>query len=217
MKRLLLVIFLSFPLNLSAAGIPTIDIAAIAQMILDGVEQATRFKTQMEEAKNRLGEMKSQGDHYKDMVDGHFNFEDVLNNPQSNQFMASENWKDIYNDLTGLGELRQEFGMYSDDPIVQRRYDNKLKQYNAKTKFYKASVDRSNRMSDLLEQFNTATTPSAKDDIANAIRFEQTQVQNDTQMMASLNELMEKQRLMESEKASDEKVRKMFNEGFPRS
>ena len=216
MKKLLLAISLSLPLCVSAAGIPTIDIAAIAQMILDGVEQATRFKTQMEEAKNRLSEMKSQGDHYKDMVDGHFNFEDVLNNPTSNQFMALRNWKDIYNDSTGLAELRQEFGMFSDDPIVQRRYDNKLRQYNAQSKFHKASVERSEKMKDLLEQFDTATTPAAKDDIANALRFEQTQIQNDTKMMASLNDLMAESRLLEAGKAARKSTNTLLNEGFPR-
>ncbi len=217
MKKILLVFCLIFPLGVMASGIPVVDIAGLTQMITDGLARAKEFKQNMDEARNRLNEMKSSADHYKKMVDGHFNFEDVLNDPYANQFMALDDWKQIYNDSAGLAELRQEFGMYSDDPVVQRQYDNKLRQYNAQTKFYKASVERNKKMQSLLGQFSTATTPAAKEDIANAIRFEQTQVQNDAQMMATMNTLMEEQRILEAGKKSDEKVKLMFGEGFSRS
>lgn len=217
MKNYLLMFFLIFPLGVTASGIPVVDVAGLTQMITDGLARAKEFKQNMEEARNRLNEMKSSADHYKKMVDGHFNFEDVLNDPYANQFMALDDWKQIYNDSTGLAELREEFGLYSDDPNVQRRYDNKLKQYNAQTKFYKASVERNKKMQSLLSQFSTATTPAAKEDIANAIRFEQTQVQNDAQMMATMNTLMEKQQRLEHDASEREDVRIMFNEGFPRS
>lgn len=217
MKKWLLTICLVFPFGVTASGIPVVDIAGLTQMITDGLARAKEFKQNMDEARNRLNEMQSTADHYKKMVDGHFNFEDVLNDPYANDFMALDDWKQIYNDSTGLAELRQEFGMYSDDPVVQRQYDNKLRQYNAQTKFYKASVERNKKMQSLLGQFSTAQTPAAKEDIANAIRFEQTQVQNDAQMMATMNTMMEKQRILEAGKRSDEKVKLMFGEGFPRS
>ncbi|WP_223823898.1 type IV secretion system protein [Candidatus Enterovibrio escicola] len=151
------------------------------------------------------------------MVDGHFNFEDLLNDPYANQFIALDDWKQIYNNSTELAELRQEFSMYSDDPLVQRRYDNELRQYNVQTKFYNASVERNKKMQLVLKKFSTATTPAAKEDIANAIRFEQTQIQNDAQMMSSLNTLIETQRILEAGKRSDEKVKLMFGDGFPRT
>ena len=217
MNKYLLVMLLALPLSVSATGIPVVDVAGLLQMVTDGIARAQEFKQNMDEARNRLGEMKSTADHYKKMVDGHYNFEDILNNPHSNQFMAMDNWKDIYNDSTGLAELRQEFDMFSSDPQVQRRYDNKLRMYNAQTKFYKSSVERNKKMQSLLGQFSTATTPAAKDDIANAIRFEQTQVQNDAQMMASLNDLMEKQRRLEVGAAARERSRKLLNEGIPQS
>lgn len=217
MKKWLLTICLVFPFGVTASGIPVVDIAGLTQMIVDGLTRAQEFKQNMDEARNRLNEMQSTADHYKKMVDGHFNFEDVLNDPYANDFMALDDWKQIYNDSTGLAELRQEFGMYSDDPIVQRQYDNKLRQYNAQTKFYKASVERNKKMQSLLGQFSTATTPAAKEDIANAILFEQTQVQNDAQMMATMNNLMEKQQRLEHDASEREDVRIMFNEGFPRS
>ena len=217
MKKYLLVMLLALPLSVSATGIPVVDIAGLLQMVTDGLTRAQEFKQNIDEARNRLGEMKLTADHYKKMVDGHYNFEDILNDPYANQFMALDDWKEVYNDSTGLAELRQEFDMFSDDPNVQRRYDNKLRMYNAQTKYYKATVKRSNNMQSLLEQFSTATTPAAKEDIANSIRFEQTQVQNDTQMMASLNDLMEKQQHLEMESRAEERIRARFNEGIPRS
>ena len=217
MKKWLLTICLVFPFGVTASGIPVVDIAGLTQMITDGLARAQEFKQNMEEARNRLSEMQSTADHYKKMVDGHFNFEDVLNDPYANDFMALDDWKQIYNDSTGLVELRQEFGMYSDDPVVQRQYDNKLRQYNAQTKFYKASVERNKKMQSLLGQFSTATTPAAKEDIANAIRFEQTQVQNDAQMMATMNTMMEKQRVLEHEAKANEDIKIMLGEGFPRT
>ncbi|OED65897.1 conjugal transfer protein TrbJ [Vibrio tasmaniensis ZS-17] len=217
MKKWLLTICLVFPFGVTASGIPVVDIAGLTQMITDGLTRAQEFKQNMDEARNRLNEMQSTADHYKKMVDGHFNFEDVLNDPYANDFMALDDWKQIYNDSTGLAELRQEFGMYSDDPVVQRQYDNKLRQYNAQTKFYKASVERNKKMQSLLGQFSTATTPAAKEDIANAIRFEQTQVQNDAQMMAAMNSLMAKQRVMEADSAARASTKLLLNEGIPRT
>ncbi|MFA0073411.1 type IV secretion system protein [Vibrio cyclitrophicus] len=217
MKKWLLPICLVFPFGVTASGIPVVDIAGLTQMITDGLTRAQEFKQNMDEARNRLNEMQSTADHYKKMVDGHFNFEDVLNDPYANDFMALDDWKQIYNDSSGLAELRQEFGMYSDDPVVQRQYDNKLRQYNAQTKFYKASVERNKKMQSLLGQFSTATTPAAKEDIANAIRFEQTQVQNDAQMMAAMNSLMAKQRVMEADSAARASTKLLLNEGIPRT
>ncbi|EGR3963722.1 conjugal transfer protein TrbJ, partial [Vibrio cholerae] len=65
--------------------------------------------------------------------------------------------------------------------------------------------------------FNGATTPAAKSDIANAISFERMQMQNDDQLMASMDEMMERQQMLERESAARENTRKLFNEGIPRS
>lgn len=217
MKKLILAMSLAFPLSVSAAGIPTIDVAAIAQMIADGLEQATRFKQEMDAATGRFNEMRSQGEHYKDMVEGHYNFEDVLNDPLLNEFIALDDWKSIYDDVSELNDLRNEFNMFSNDPMVQRRYDNKLRQYNIQNKFYNSAVKRNKKMQVLLGQFSSATSPAAKEDIANSIRFEQTQIQNDNQMLSSLNSQMREQERLEAGAAARESTRLLLNEGIPRS
>ena len=134
-NKLLLALALSFPLSVNASGIPTVDVAAIAQMVADGMEEAARFTQDMEEARNRLQEMKEQGEHYKSMVDGHWDYEKILNDPNLNDFFANEEWQDIYDNVTNLDQLRDEFGMYSDDPNVQNRYDKELQAYAAREEF----------------------------------------------------------------------------------
>lgn len=197
-----------------ASGIPVVDVASLSQMITDGLTRAKEFKENMDEARNRLNQLKAQQRHYEKMVEGHYEFEDVLNDPYVNEFMALDDWKQIYNDSEGLSELRDEFDMHSDNPAVQRRYDNELKRYNAQSKYYKTVVDRNRRMAGLLEQFSGASTPAAKSDIANAISFEQTQVQNDTQMMNTMNELMDKQERLRKDTETRERTRVMLNEGI---
>ncbi|MCT7947686.1 type IV secretion system protein [Shewanella septentrionalis] len=216
MKKILLIGCLTAPFAANA-GIPVIDIGSLTQMITEGAIRANEFKENILEARNRLNQMKQQGTHYKDMVDGHFDVEKVLNDPNANKFMALSDWKKIYDDVEDIAELREEFYLFSDDPKKQKIYDDKLRQYSAQKRFYNSSVARNKKMTDLLNEFATATTPAKKEDIANSLRFEQTQLQNDAQMMASLNSLMEQQRRFEVAAAAEEKMRKWNNEGFPRS
>ncbi|WP_412497222.1 type IV secretion system protein [Vibrio fluvialis] len=217
MKKWLMVFVLSASSSVYATGIPVVDVASLTQMLQDGLMRAKEFQEQMGEARNRLLEMKSQGEHYKQMVEGHYDFEDVLNDPYLNQFIALDDWKEIYQDTQGLSNLRDEFGLYSDDPKIQRRYDNQLRQYQLRQKYYRNSVARNKRMQKLYQEFNGASNPAAKSDIANSISYERMQMQNDDQLMASLDEMMERQQMLERESVAREKTRKLMNEGIPRS
>jgi len=214
-NKLLLALALGLPLSVSATGIPTVDVAAIAEMVANEAENATRFIEDMEEARNRLQEMKEQGEHYKKMVDGHWDYEKILNDPTLNDFFANEEWKDIYDNVTNLDQLRDEFGMYSDDPEVQESYDKELQAYAAREEFYNTAVERNKRMTELLNEFENAATPAQKEDIGNSIRFEQTQIENDAKMMASLNQLMEDQRRLEHSAKEREKFELLYGEGLP--
>ena len=203
------------PIPAISAGIPTIDVAAIAQTVTEGIARAKEFEQTITSARDRLNQLKAQARHYEDMVEGHYNFKDILNDPNLNQFMAMDDWKQIYNDVEDLDELREEFELYSDDPIVQRRYDNQLRQYSTNKKYYEATVRRNKNMQNLLDQFSTASTPAEKEDIANTISYEQTQIQNDAQMMATMNTLMEKQYLLEHEQKATEDINLMLGDGYP--
>ncbi len=220
MKKLLLSAAIASILTVSviddthATGIPVVDVASILQMITDGLQEAQQFAQNIQEAQNRLNELKSQGEHYKDMVEGHYNFEDLINDPNINQFMDLSDWKEIYDDTSDLAALRDEFDLHSDNPALQRRYDRKLKQLSTQKKYYEATINRNNQLSDLLDQFNMATTPAAKEDIANAIALHQGQIENDKQMMNAMNSLMKEQQALESSQAARAKTNDILTGGL---
>jgi type IV secretion system protein VirB5 len=220
MKKLALVTALSIALSATAlspahaTGIPVIDVAGLLQMVVDGAQQAQQFAQQISEAKNRLNELKSQGEHYKGMVEGHYNFEDILYDPNLNGFINMDDWKDVYHDTSQLSSLRSEFGLTSDNAATQQRYDRKLQEFYIQQRFYKASVKRNEMMSDLVSQFSTAKTPSAKEDIANAISLQQTQLENDKQMMSSMSDLMERQRTLEATAEAKARTSLLLGDGI---
>jgi type IV secretion system protein VirB5 len=203
---MLLVLSLSYNQTVSASGVPTIDIASIIQGLKDALIRAKEFKQQIKEAKNRLNEMRNSSEHYRDMVDGHFDFESILNDPTLNKYLALDDWKDIYNDTSDLSDLRDEFGMVSNNPTTQKKYDRKLQTYSAQSKFYDMSVKRNDNLKDLLAQFTTATNPAAKADLANSIQFENARIKNDAKMMESMTALMEQTATLEHEQRSLEKI-----------
>lgn len=208
MKKLLLSAVITSALTVSlvndthASGIPVVDVASIIQTVTEGLREAQEFATQIQEARSRLNELKAQGEHYKDMVEGHYNFEDLINDPNVNQFMDLNEWKDIYNDTSNLANLRDEFGMHSDNPAIQKRMDRKLQQLNAQQQYYEATINRNNQLQSLLDQFTAATTPAAKEDIANAIALQKGQIENDKQMMSAMNTLMTEQNTLEADQAA---------------
>ena len=113
MKKLLLLIALIFPFSVSATGIPVVDVASLTQMVTDNLAKAKQWGLeaqqwakqngmdidQYKEALKQGKDIYEQGEHYKKMVDGHFNFEDVLNDPLANEFYDLEEWRDVYDEL----------------------------------------------------------------------------------------------------------------------
>jgi type IV secretion system protein VirB5 len=217
MKKIFIILLLITPLavqNIGASGIPTIDIVSMIQGLKDALVQAKQFKDQISEARNRLNRLKETGKHYKDMVDGHFDWESLLNDPTLNKHLALGNWKKIYDGIGDINNLRDEFHMQSDDPRIQSKWDKQLKAYKVQRDFYYASVKRSENLKNLLKQFSTATNPAAKADLANSIQFENTQVENDAEMMKSMAALMEQKARFEHELSIAESRRKFSEEGI---
>ncbi len=215
MKRLFIIACLIMPLTAESSGIPTIDIAGLIQNLKDGLIQVKQFKEQLTEAKNRLNQLKDDAQTYKDMVDGHFDFEAILNDPSLNAALALEDWKDIYDNVGDISDLRDEFKLNSNNPANQGKWDSELKAYRAQTEFYNMSVKRNENLRALLDQFTTATNPAAKADLANSIEFENTQVENDAEMMKSMTALMEQRGIFEREQSALSKKEQMKGVGLP--
>jgi len=200
---------LSLALTLSAptyaSGIPVVDVAGIAQMITDSATRAQEFSQSISEARNRLNQLKSQAQHYKSMVEGHYGFEEILSDPNLNDAIDLSAYSDLYDAIDDVSDLREEFGLYSDNPVIQRRYDMQLKQLKFQETLYERSAKRQERMSRLLSQFGTATTPAAKEDLGNAINFEKTLMENEQDMMTAMSEMLERQKQLETRKQARER------------
>ncbi len=206
--------FCSVPLH--ASGIPVVDVASIAQFALEATTRAAEFAESIAEARKRLEELRSQGSHYKSMVEGHTSFEELLYDPTLNAAYSLKDWRTVYENIDDIADLRREFNLYSDDPMVQRSYDRKIKEYKMQTLFYDNSVRRNQNLTRLMGQYQAATTPATKADLGNAILFEQTQIQNDARMQQTLQTVMSQQRIHEAEAITRENHRLLMNEGIPR-
>ncbi len=222
MKKLLIAAVTSLLISVSASpvkasGIPVVDVASILQTVTEGIAEAARFQQEIQGAVNRFNELKDQGEHFKDMVEGHYNFEDIINDPAVSEFMNNSEWREIYNEVGDVSDLRAEFGLLSDDPTLQEQYDRRLRQVKAQQRFHDASVARNEQLKDLAEQFENADTPAKKEDLANAISLQQLQIENDKNTMQTLTALMQKKANLEEGTAARESIRKMFNEGIPRT
>lgn len=206
LKRTSLALCIALTLNAStqAAGIPVVDVAGITQMVVDSAQRAQEFTQSINEARNRLNQLKNQAEHYKSMVEGHYGFEEILSDPNLIDVIDLSTYSDLYVAIDDISDLRSELDLYSDDPVIQRRYDMQLKQFRFQEMLYKRSTERNQRMSPLLSQFGTATTPAAKEDLANSINFETMQMQNEQRMMDSMSDMLERQRLLENEQQLNE-------------
>lgn len=207
-KRITCLIVASLALTpvVNASGIPTIDIAALIANVKDGLIKVQQFKEKISEAKNRLKQLKATGEHYKEMVDGHINFEDILNDPFLNDHIALGEWKDIYKSIDDISDLRSELDMYSDNPAIQSSYDSKLKQLAVMREFYDMTVERNTNLSNMLDQFTLADNPAAKADLSNSIQFESAQIENDAKMMDTMSAMMEEESALMAEKLAAERM-----------
>ena len=197
--------------HLAASGIPVVDVAGITQMITDSAARAKEFTQSINEARNRLNQLKKDAEHYKRMVEGHYGFEEILSDPSINNVIDLSDYDDLYDAVDDISDLRSEFGLYSDDPVVQRRYDMQLKQLRFQEALYERSAKRNERMSRLLSQFGTATNPAAKADLGNAINYEETLMKNEQEMMVAMSNMLERQRRIEVGNWARQDTKSLFN------
>ncbi|MFV8433655.1 type IV secretion system protein [Vibrio owensii] len=216
-KRTTLALCIALALNAStqAAGILVFDATSKMQMVIDSAQRAKEFAQSISEARNHLNQLKSQAEHYKSMVEGHYGFEEILSDPNLNDVIDLSAYSDLYDAIDDISDLRSEFDLYSDDPVIQRRYDMQLKQLRFQEMLYERSTERNERMSRLLNQFGSATTPAAKEDLANSINFETMQMQNEQRMMDSMSNMLERQKTLEAQQRSLKLKQQIFGDGIP--
>lgn len=209
MKKLTLAILLILSSSSFATGIPVIDVAGIAQMIKEATIQAEQFKQQYDNMKNQLDTAKATADHYKKMVEGHWNIAQLLNDPAIMNALPV-NWKDIYSSASNLSSLREQYNLKSNNPVIQKQYDNELIGLSLAESLYKSSYSIAGKIQKLQQEFSQAATPSTKQDLSNAINYEVAKLQSQQMIIDKMDQLQQKEKQLQQQKSANDLRNKMW-------
>ncbi len=189
-----------------ASGVPTVDVAALTQMVQNAQQQAREALAQLDKAKEAISQAKSQYDHYKGIVQGNDKLGEFLNDPYVNQLLPAKEWQDIYSQAKDLPQLRQRYGLTSSDPQVQAAFDKLLSQADVLEKQYKATNTRLDHAKGLRSRLNTVETPKDREQLALRYQQEMLELQAQQAQLQNSRYLMEQKEKMEREKHSQKVI-----------
>lgn len=185
--------------NTLASGIPTVDVASIAQMALDAKAQADQAAAALSEAQNAIAQAKSQFNELKGLTTGNSGYGSMYNSSKMTSYLPTTttagSWSTIYDnmDSSKLASLRSQYGLTSDDALQQEVYDKKLTNMATAEAQYDANNLRLQNIQNLQAAADQATTPQEKEDISNRIKTEQATIANEANRQATAKDLMDKQ------------------------
>lgn len=189
-----------------AEGVPTVSPAELAQMAANAQQQAKEALAQLNKAKEAIAQAKSQYDHYKGLIEGNSNLGDFLNDPLVNDLIPMGDWEQIYNDANNLPDLRQRYGLTSDDPVVQKAFDKLLMKADVLEKEKITSDTRVQNAKKLRAKLNAVQTPQEKQDLALRYQQELLEIQTQQLRMQNIQDLAaEKAKLEDHKRAQDYK------------
>lgn len=187
-----------------ASGVPTVDVAALTQMVQNAQQQAREALAQLDKAKEAISQAKSQYDHYKGIVQGNDKLGEFLNDPYVNQLLPAKEWQDIYSQAKDLPQLRQRYGLTSSDPQVQAAFDKLLSQADVLEKQYKATNTRLDHAKGLRNRLNTVETPKDREQLALRYQQEMLELQAQQAQLQNSRYLMEQKEKMENERRAQD-------------
>ncbi|KGF62092.1 type IV secretion system protein [Pseudomonas lutea] len=196
--------------NALASGIPTVDVASIAQMALDAKAQADQAAAALSEAQNAISQAKSQFNELKGLTTGNSGYGSMYNSSKMTSYLPTTttagSWSTIYSnmDSSKLASLRSQYGLTSDDALQQEVYDKKLTNMATAEAQYDANNLRLQNIQNLQAAADQATTPQQKEDISNRIKTEQATIANEANRQATAKDLMDKQDDLLAQKQNDE-------------
>ncbi|WP_426102989.1 P-type DNA transfer protein VirB5 [Pseudomonas sp. PSPC3-3] len=201
----------------NAIGIPTLDTTTAGILVVNATAQAKQALDALKQAKDGIEQAKAEYDHYTSLISGNANYGDFLNNPALNKVLPVAEWDDIYKDAKRLPELRQRYGMTSDDPYVQKAFDRLLTATGALEANYEASNERVKNAEALRQQINQVDTPQQKQDLQLRYQQELVEQQNQQIRMANMIALTEQKEKIESKKRAQDFQEHMRGKGKYRS
>ncbi|MCY1505765.1 P-type DNA transfer protein VirB5 [compost metagenome] len=192
---------------IQASGIPTVDVASIAQMVLDAQAQAQQALDALNTAKDGIAQAKAQYEDYKGVVTGNDQLGAFLNDPELNRLLPMGEWSEMYDDIKDINSLRMKYGLISKNKDVQTRFDRLLAVAGALEATYNASSERVKNAEKLRQKLDEVQTPQQKEDLNLRFQQEFLELQNQQMRLANLKYLDEQKAII-----TDSKERHKFDE-----
>lgn len=186
----------------AVAGIPTLDPVVAGLLSSNALAQAQQAMDALKQAKEGIEQAREQYEAYKDMINGNANYGDFLNNPELNKTLPLTAWGDLYSDAKKLPELRERYGLRSDNAQVQKIFDQMLASVGALEDNYDASTQRVKNAERLRQELNAVQTPQQKQDLQLRYQQELLELQNQKMRMENMQMLVEQKEKMQSKQRS---------------
>lgn len=171
MKKLAYVVLLaSLSGQVMASGIPTVDVAAIAKTVEEGLTRAQEAANQLNQLKEQYEQQIKYAEDQKQRLEGFTDFSSGFDSASSYmKDSLSSITDDAKSDLSGL---RDKYGLSSSNSVAQARYDGLLQKIKIYDNFNDSLRERANRITSLQNDFSSADTPQKKADLANQLSTE---------------------------------------------
>ena len=131
------------------------------------------------------------------MITGNDRMGDFLNNPALNKMLPLSDWADLYESVRDIGELRDRYGLTSDDSKVQSKFDKLLAVADALERTYEASNERVRNAESLRNKLNQVETPQQKEDLQLRYQHEMLELQVQQMRLGEMQMLVAQQEKMQ--------------------
>lgn len=179
-------------------GIPAFDAMNAILQEANAIAQAQQALDALKQAKQGIDEARDQFEAHKALIEGNSKLGSFLDSPELNKIFPFKDWADLYDEAKDLTELRQRYGMYSNDPRVQAEFDRMLAAMGALEDNYDASSQRVKNAGEIRKLLNTAQTPQQKQDLQLRYQQEFLELQNQQMRMENMQMLVAQKEKLES-------------------
>ncbi|NJP03482.1 P-type DNA transfer protein VirB5 [Pseudomonas sp. hsmgli-8] len=197
-------VMLAGALPAMAAGVPTLDAVTAAILESNALAQAKQALAALNTAKDAIRTAEQQYSHYKSIVTGNDRLGGFLNDPALNKVLPLGGWSDVYSTVQDIAGLRQRYGLVSDNPSVQARFDQMLAAADALERNYNASTQRISNAEQLRARLDQVETPQQKEDLQLRYQQELIEQQNQQMRLANMKMLQDQQEKIEDTKRAQD-------------
>lgn len=209
LKATLIAATIAFSANYAtASGIPTVDAAGIATTIAENLKTIEQLKSQLDAINQQIDQAKQFAKDTKNRFEGNWKLGDLVNNDDFLNSLPLDA-KDILVDGMNLDGLRNKYGLKTDNAGLQKEFDNLMTYRERVEKIYNNTKKRIRDLKDLKRLNDAATTPTAKQDVANKLALVQLEFSQEQAALRQSEELFKSQKNLDKEKSNQEWEQKL--------